>query len=144
MGRELPNPELLKDQLLSNLESPYWQEIANRCLSCTSCTQGCPTCFCWDIFDRTLLPGDTVIRERIGDSCFNPDYSYVFGGNTRGSTRSRYRQWLTHKFATWYDQFGTSGCVGCGRCITWCPAGIDHIHEISVIRGEGVQEGELP
>ena len=81
-----------------------------------------------------MLPGDTVIRERQWDSCFNPDYSYVAHGNTRPSTRSRYRQWLTHKFASWYEQFGTSGCTGCGRCITWCPAGIDHIEEIEKIR----------
>jgi len=140
MGRELSNPELLQEQLLNSLDDPHWDDVADRCMSCSSCTQVCPTCFCWDTYDNTLLPGDTVIRERIWDSCFNPDYSYVFGGNTRPSTRSRYRQWLTHKFASWYDQFGVSGCVGCGRCITWCPAGIDHVEEIAAIRGDEIIE----
>jgi sulfhydrogenase subunit beta (sulfur reductase) len=142
MRRELPNPEALASQLLDNLDHTQWDVIAKRCLSCTSCTQVCPTCFCWDTFDSTLLPGDTIVRERVWDSCFNPDYSYVFGGNTRPNTRARYRQWLTHKFASWYDQFGVSGCVGCGRCITWCPAGIDHVSEIATIRGADIREGE--
>ncbi len=142
MGRELPDPERLKEQLLGNLDHPRWDDVSKRCMSCTSCTQVCPTCFCWNTYDTTLLPGDTIIRNREWDSCFNPDYSYVFGGNTRPNTRSRYRQWLTHKWASWYDQYGTSGCVGCGRCITWCPAGIDHVEEITAIRGGIISEGE--
>jgi sulfhydrogenase subunit beta (sulfur reductase) len=134
MGRELPEPEKLQAQLLANLEHPEWKDVASRCLSCASCTQVCPTCFCWNSIDQTLLPGDTIVREREWDSCFNPDYSYVAHGNTHPNTHARYRQWLTHKFASWYEQFGTSGCTGCGRCITWCPAGIDHIEEIEKIR----------
>jgi ferredoxin len=134
MGKELVDPESLQEQLLGNLDHPQWDQVAGRCLSCGSCTQVCPTCFCWDTFDNTLLPGDIISRERVWDSCFNPDYSYVFGGNTRPNTKARYRQWITHKFASWYAQFGTAGCVGCGRCITWCPAEIDHVDEINAIR----------
>jgi formate hydrogenlyase subunit 6/NADH:ubiquinone oxidoreductase subunit I len=130
----LPEPEKLETELLENLDHPQWDDVANRCLSCSSCTQVCPTCFCWDTVDQTLLPGDKVIRERSWDSCFNPDYSYVAHGNTRPNTRARYRQWLTHKFASWYEQNGSSGCVGCGRCITWCPAEINHLDEIAAIR----------
>jgi sulfhydrogenase subunit beta (sulfur reductase) len=130
----LPDPEKLQTELLENLEHPQWDDVASRCLSCASCTQVCPTCFCWDSVDKTLLPGDTVIRERSWDSCFNPDYSYVAHGNTRANTRARYRQWLTHKFASWYEQNGSAGCVGCGRCITWCPAEINHLNEIAAIR----------
>lgn len=140
MGLKLSNPENLRSQLLENLDHPHWDDVAKRCMSCSSCTQVCPTCFCWDTFDTTILPGDLVVRERVWDSCFNPDYSYVFGGNTRPSTRNRYRQWLTHKFASWYDQFGVSGCVGCGRCITWCPAEINHLEEIAAIRDAGLSE----
>jgi formate hydrogenlyase subunit 6/NADH:ubiquinone oxidoreductase subunit I len=130
----LPQPEKLADELLSNLEHPQWDDVAGRCLSCGSCTLVCPTCFCWDATDVTKLPGDTIIRERSWDSCFNPDYTYVAHGNTRPNTRARYRQWLTHKFASWYEQYGSSGCVGCGRCITWCPAEINHLEEIAAIR----------
>jgi ferredoxin len=132
--RQLHNPMDLKNQLLSSLEHPEWRAVAERCLSCASCTQVCPTCFCWEQQDQTLLPSDTVVRVRLWDSCFNPNFSYVAHGNTRPNTRARYRQWLTHKFASWYSQFESAGCTGCGRCITWCPAAIDHIEEIGKIR----------
>jgi ferredoxin len=136
MGRSLPHPEELPDLLLNNLEARQWDDVARRCMSCTSCTQVCPTCFCWDTRDSADLTSQTARRERLWDSCFNPDYSYIVGGNSRPNTRSRYRQWLTHKFGSWYRQFGTSGCVGCGRCITWCPAKIDVTVELQAIREE--------
>jgi sulfhydrogenase subunit beta (sulfur reductase) len=136
MGRSLPQPETLPDLLLNNLDAHQWEDVANRCMSCASCTQVCPTCFCWDTLDTADLPGNRAKRDRVWDSCFNPDYSYIVGGNTRPNTRSRYRQWLTHKFGSWYAQFGTSGCVGCGRCITWCPAKIDVTTELSALRQE--------
>ncbi len=136
MGRSLPHPEELPDLLLNNLDARQWDDVARRCMSCASCTQVCPTCFCWDTRDSANLTGQTARRDRLWDSCFNPDYSYIVGGSTRPSTRSRYRQWLTHKFGSWYGQFGTSGCVGCGRCITWCPAKIDVTAELSAIREE--------
>jgi len=118
------------------LESNRWSEVAKRCLSCANCTQVCPTCFCWDVTDQMDLLGKSTRRERIWDSCFNPNYSYVVGGNTRPNIRSRYRQWLTHKLGTWSKQFGVQGCVGCGRCISWCPAGIDLTEEVAAIRAE--------
>ena len=139
MGRSLPNPQELPEFLLSNLEHPHWDEVAKRCLSCTNCTQVCPTCFCWDAQDHPNLSGEVSRRERTWDSCFNPDYSYIVGGNTRTNTRARYRQWLTHKLASWQHQFGVLGCVGCGRCITWCPAGIDITAEIAALRMERVE-----
>lgn len=136
MGRTLPDCEDLPELLLNNLEHPQWDDVAKRCLGCTNCTQACPTCFCWDAADQPNLSGDVTQRVRAWDSCFNPDYSYVAGGNTRPNTRSRYRQWLTHKVAGWKQQFGLLGCVGCGRCITWCPAAIDLTAEIAAIRKE--------
>lgn len=136
MGRSLPAPQDLPDLLLNNLDAQQWDDVARRCMSCSSCTQVCPTCFCWDARDSADLTGQTARRERVWDSCFNQDYSYIVGGNSRPNTRSRYRQWLTHKFGSWYAQFGTSGCVGCGRCITWCPAKIDVTAEIRAIREE--------
>ncbi len=136
MGRSLPHPEALPELLLNHLDAHQWDDVAQRCMSCSSCTQVCPTCFCWDARDFSDLAGQSARRERVWDSCFNQDYTYVVGGNTRPNTRSRYRQWLTHKFGAWYAQFGSSGCVGCGRCITWCPARIDVTAEISAIREE--------
>jgi formate hydrogenlyase subunit 6/NADH:ubiquinone oxidoreductase subunit I len=124
----------IRDLLLNNLEHPRWSEVATRCLSCTNCTMVCPTCFCSSVKEVSDLRNEHVERQREWDSCFNFDFSYMNGGVVRDETRSRYRQWLTHKLASWHDQFGTSGCVGCGRCITWCPVGIDLTEEVAAIR----------
>lgn len=125
----------IRDLLLSNLNHIRWDEVATRCLSCTNCTMVCPTCFCSSVGEVSDLQGDHVERQRQWDSCFNLDFSFMNGGVVRNNTRARYRQWLTHKLASWIDQFGTSGCVGCGRCITWCPVGIDLTEEVAAIRG---------
>ncbi|MEO8585628.1 MAG: 4Fe-4S dicluster domain-containing protein [Acidobacteriota bacterium] len=126
--------EGLREALAASLESPRWEEIAKRCLSCANCTMVCPTCFCTTVEDTTDLTGDHAERWRRWDSCFTMDFSYIHGGSIRRSAASRYRQWLTHKLSTWWDQFGTSGCVGCGRCITWCPVGIDLTEEAAALR----------
>ncbi len=126
--------EGLRDLLLQNLDHPRWDEVATRCLSCTNCTMVCPTCFCSSVSEVSDLTGDHVERHRQWDSCFNIDFSYMNGGVVRNGIRSRYRQWLTHKLASWHDQFDTSGCVGCGRCITWCPVEIDLTEEVAAIR----------
>jgi ferredoxin len=133
MGRALDAGEV-RELLLRNLEHPRWDEVASRCLTCGNCTMVCPTCFCTSVEDESDLAGATATRTRRWDSCFTLDFSYLHGGSVRMSARSRYRQWLTHKLATWVDQFGTSGCVGCGRCITWCPVGIDITEEVAAIR----------
>lgn len=124
----------IKELLYANQEHPHWDEVATRCLSCTNCTMVCPTCFCSTVDDVTDLSGDTAERSRRWDSCFNGEHSYLHGGSVRGTTKARYRQWLTHKLASWIDQFDTSGCVGCGRCITWCPPGIDLTAEVEALR----------
>lgn len=123
----------LAELLARNLDHPRWEDVAHRCLSCGNCTSVCPTCFCVDIQDTTDIAG-TVQREQSWASCFDLEHSYLHGGPVRASVSSRYRQWATHKLSTWWDQFGTSGCVGCGRCITWCPARIDITEEVSSIR----------
>jgi ferredoxin len=133
MGRHMQIGDI-HELLLGNLEHPRWDEVAARCLTCGNCTMVCPTCFCTSVEDASDLHGG-VERVRRWDSCFTMDFSYVHGGSVRASGKSRYRQWMTHKLATWYDQFGTSGCVGCGRCITWCPVGIDITEEVRAIRG---------
>jgi ferredoxin len=136
MGRTLDTTNI-HDLLMMNLEHPRWADVANRCLSCGNCTMVCPTCFCATVEDVTDLAGEQAERVRRWDSCFTGDFSYIYGGSIRTSTKSRYRQWMTHKLATWIDQFGVSGCVGCGRCITWCPVGIDITEEVRAIRDSG-------
>lgn len=137
MTRQLDTTNI-RNLLFENLDHPRWSDVGNRCLSCTNCTMVCPTCFCHSVTDVSDLTGEHVDRVRQWDSCFNSEFSYMNGGLVRGDTRSRYRQWLTHKLAAWIDQFDTSGCVGCGRCITWCPVGIDLTEEVAAIR-EDVQ-----
>lgn len=129
----------IKEMLYANAEHPRWEDVAKRCLSCANCTLVCPTCFCANIDDYTDLTGETATRVRRWDSCFTLDHSYIHGGSIRSSVRARYRQWLTHKLAAWHDQFGSSGCVGCGRCITWCPSGIDITEEVAAIRSGSVK-----
>lgn len=124
----------IRDLLMNNLNHSRWDEVAARCLSCTNCTMVCPTCFCASVHEVADLQGERVERNRVWDSCFNFDFSYLNGGVIRDQIRSRYRQWLTHKLASWIDQFGVSGCVGCGRCITWCPVAIDLTEEVAAIR----------
>jgi ferredoxin len=124
-------PSLLYD----NMEHTRWDDVASRCLSCTNCTMVCPTCFCHSIEEVPDLDAQRSGRIRVWESCFNPAHAHMAGGNARPDIRSRYRQWLTHKLASWIDQFGVSGCVGCGRCITWCPVGIDLTEEVAAICG---------
>jgi ferredoxin len=133
MGRTM-DAAGVRELLLDNLDHPRWAEVAARCLTCGNCTMVCPTCFCTSTEDSSDLSGAETARTRRWDSCFTMDFSYIHGGSVRASTRSRYRQWMTHKLATWHDQFGSSGCVGCGRCITWCPVGIDITEEVRAMR----------
>ena len=133
MGRTMPT-EGLPELLRGNLAHPRWEDVARRCLSCTNCTMVCPTCFCSSHEEVPDLDGRTVERWRHWDSCFNLAFTELHGQSVRKSGLSRYRQWLTHKLGTWHEQFGTSGCVGCGRCITWCPVGIDLTAEVAAIR----------
>lgn len=133
MGRRLDATDI-KEVLARNYDNPRWEIVADRCLSCANCTMVCPTCFCSTVEDTTDLTGDHAERWQSWDSCFTADFSYIHSGVVRPSTKSRYRQWMTHKLSTWVDQFGTSGCVGCGRCIAWCPVGIDITEEAKAIR----------
>ena len=141
MGRELDTIGI-KELLYGNWENPRWHDVANRCLTCGNCTLVCPTCFCHSVEDSADLADTQSERTRQWDSCFTLEHSYVHGGSVRRSGSSRYRQWLTHKLASWIDQFGTSGCVGCGRCITWCPVAIDITEEVAAIRATDMRNGE--
>ncbi|BBX73052.1 4Fe-4S dicluster domain-containing protein [Mycobacterium shinjukuense] len=137
MGRRMPRADL-RDLLIRSRESPQWDEVASRCLTCGNCTMVCPTCFCTSTEDVSDLTGEHAERWRQWASCFEFDFTYIHGaGSVRRSGASRYRHWLTHKLGTWHDQFGMSGCVGCGRCIAWCPTGIDITEEMNKMAGDG-------
>lgn len=132
----LNNSRALRDVLFNHLDHPRWEAVAERCLSCGNCTSVCPTCFCHSETDKPSLDMSHCEHEKQWDSCFTEGHSYVSGKVLRGDTQKRYRQWLTHKVGSWFDQFDSSGCVGCGRCISWCPVGIDMTEELAAISGE--------
>ncbi len=132
----LDNKQGLRDLLFNNLGHPRWEEVAERCLSCGNCTSVCPTCFCHSEVDKPQLDNSESLHSREWDSCFTAGHSEMGGKPLRDDTKKRYRQWLTHKVGSWFDQFDVSGCVGCGRCVTWCPVGIDITEELAAISGE--------
>ena len=135
MGRVLDLSDI-QSLLYEAAEHPHWERAAKRCLACGNCTMVCPTCFCTTVEDTTNIAGNLAERRRRWDSCFSLDFSYIHGGSVRSSTKARYRHRVTHKFATWIEQFGTPGCVGCGRCITWCPVGLDITEQIRAVKRE--------
>jgi ferredoxin len=135
MGRQMETGDL-RELMADSHQAARWDDVAARCLTCGNCTMACPTCFCTTVEDTTDLTGEHAERWERWDSCFDLDFSYLHGGSVRLSAKSRYRQWLTHKLGTWHDQFGSSGCVGCGRCIVWCPVGIDITEEVKALRAE--------
>jgi ferredoxin len=135
MGRQMDTGGL-RELMAGSHGAARWDDVAARCLTCGNCTMACPTCFCTSVEDSTDLTGEHAERWERWDSCFDLDFSYLHGGSVRTSAKSRYRQWLTHKLGTWHDQFGSSGCVGCGRCIVWCPVGIDLTEEVKALRTE--------
>ncbi len=132
--RRLPDGAL-HDVLRARLEHPHWSEVATRCLACGNCTAVCPTCFCHEELDTSAADGASCVHARQWDSCFGESHGHLHGFNVRPDIRSRYRQWLTHKLAGWHEQFGRSGCTGCGRCIAWCPVGIDLTEEVAALAG---------
>jgi ferredoxin len=139
--------EGLKEFFYNNHENPHWDMVTDRCLTCGNCAITCPTCFCHNYQDSLDVTGQVAERRRHWEVCFSVDHSYIHGGAIRQSPRSRYRQWLTHKLGTWVDQFGCLGCIGCGRCITWCPVGIDLTQEVrslkaATIKPETTESGE--
>jgi ferredoxin len=151
MGRSMPQTGL-RELMAASHDAARWEDVASRCLTCGNCTMACPTCFCTSVEDVTDLSGDHAERWQHWSSCFDLDFSYLHGGEVRTSASSRYRQWLTHKLGTWHDQFGSSGCVGCGRCIVWCPVGIDITEEVAALQAEALagpagtigEQGEAP
>ena len=134
--RRLPH-DSLPERLQNAHDHARWDEVAKRCLACANCTMVCPTCFCHGVEETPSLNYQHTTHTRVWDSCFTPDHGYIHGKNFRPTTKDRYRMWLMHKLGTWVEQFGTSGCVGCGRCITWCPVGIDLTEEISALTKDG-------
>ncbi len=133
--RHLPVGDI-QNSLKNRQEHSHWDDIGQRCLACGNCTAVCPSCFCHSEHDQSALGSQTVSHLRQWDSCFNQNHSYIHGIVIRAESKTRYRQWMTHKFSSWIEQYGRAGCTGCGRCISWCPVGIDITRELAVLCGD--------
>ena len=117
--------DVLSKQILEIYESPIWEDLAFACVNCSTCTFVCPTCWCFDIQDETARTKGT--RFKLWDSCMSDLYSaHASGHNPREKGWHRFRNRFMHKLKYFPDKYGRGVmCVGCGRCIRSCPAGID-------------------
>ncbi|MGD2142982.1 MAG: 4Fe-4S dicluster domain-containing protein [Anaerolineae bacterium] len=124
-----PVPVTPPDEWRPQFKDGMWRRHGERCLSCRICTYVCPTCRCFDVADRVVEvhPGVTrVERIRVWDACTSTNYRRVAGGhNPRAAKTDRLRNRFFCKFCYYPEDFGPTGCVGCGRCIVSCPVGID-------------------
>ncbi len=101
-----------------------WEKIGQTCIGCGVCTFLCPTCHCFDIVDEPVL--DRGSRWKIWDACQFADFTLEASGhNPRDRQYKRYRNRVFCKFKYYIDFYQMTGCVGCGRCIRYCPVGID-------------------
>ena len=117
----------MPDIIELSYKSEIWDYFANKSLSCGQCSMVCPTCNCYNVIDILDLSTETSgRRERVWDSCMFVDYSLVAGGhNFRGDRADRLKLWYTHKLKAFAHEYGSPGCVGCGRCVDTCPVDIN-------------------
>lgn len=139
LPRRLEDPGSLPQKLRSMFDSPFWDEEAMGCLRCGICTYLCPTCHCFDINDETESASPLRgMRVRIWDNCQFPDFTmHSSGHNPRPDKASRLRQRMLHKFQYFVELYNAFQCVGCGRCISLCPVGIDIIEVLDKVRAHG-------
>jgi len=126
-------PEIIEMEYASEV----WQELGRRCLSCGHCSMVCPTCYCYDVRDEVALGTRRGVRYRTWDSCLFKTHAAVAGGeNFREHRANRIKFHFYHKQRGFVAEYGRPGCVGCGRCVVNCPAGImDIVGVIEKIRG---------
>ncbi|RLB29245.1 MAG: 4Fe-4S ferredoxin [Deltaproteobacteria bacterium] len=135
ISSHVPTDKLKDKDLLNLFDAPFWDEVAFACINCGTCTFLCPTCWCFDIQDEVSKnQGD---RIRNWDSCMFPLFTlHASGHNPRSEKVQRARQRFMHKLKYYVDKYGNGvACVGCGRCVNYCPVNID-IREVFKLMNE--------
>lgn len=123
------------ERTMELFDSPLWEEMYQPCLACGTCTFVCPTCQCYDIKDFNT--GSGVQRYRCWDSCMYSDFTMMAHGNMRTSQMQRFRQRFMHKLVYYpANNDGMFSCVGCGRCVSKCPASLNIVKVIKKLGGE--------
>mgnify|MGYP006295720965 CR=1 FL=1 len=130
--REIPEQQI--EKFKKAFEDPIWEEEVKRCFSCAGCTTTCPTCGCFDVKDDPNLDLETGKRMRLDASCQLKNYTGVAGGHVfREDRAKRFKHRYYHKFKYFPEQYDKYMCIGCGRCISNCPAGIDLVEIMNKI-----------
>jgi len=129
--------DIENSMLKSMSDVDLWKKLSEKCVGCANCNLVCPTCFCTEFLDDLKLD-NSASRVRFWVGCLSYVYGLVAGTHFRPELYMRYRHFVLHKFLFYRKQIGLVGCVGCGRCITWCPVGIDLRKTVSeVVRRHG-------
>lgn len=116
----------LAERIKTKFWSRFWDERTSKCVLCGACNLVCPTCYCFTVVDETDFTGEKGKRVRVWDPCHFKGFALIAGGlNFRGDRISRIKLRIYHKLCYSVEQRGTYDCVGCGRCIEYCPAHID-------------------
>lgn len=107
-----------------HLNSDIWKDLSKTCVECGICTQICPTCHCFLLYDQPA--GEQYERIKVWDSCFFAGYSRMAGGLTpRLRLEDRFKNRFYHKFDSFVTNFNMEACTGCGRCVEGCMGNID-------------------
>ncbi|MEW6070064.1 MAG: 4Fe-4S dicluster domain-containing protein [Candidatus Thermoplasmatota archaeon] len=116
----------ITEKLKAIYESAFWDSIGEKCIACGICAYLCPTCHCFDINDEVSITRAKGARIRTWDYCTHQLYTLQASGfNPRPTQKYRVRNRVYHKFKYFQDNFNSTGCVGCGRCVEYCPVNID-------------------
>lgn len=122
---------------------PFWDQLGDRCLSCSACASVCPTCYCFDIRDVLRDDSNEGVRQRTWDACTSPDFALVAGGhNFRPTGRERVRHRMYHKLNGFMVNHDRMLCTGCGRCVVACKADINPIEVLRFFDRKGAEDGE--
>lgn len=123
---------LLMEKVEKSAGKRIWEELGKKCIACGKCSIACPTCYCFDLEDKS--DNNSPARERHWGNCFYNDFSKVAGGHKELDTvGKKIFFWYVHKFVRVPFGYRVPGCVSCGRCTKVCPVGIDIAKNIATL-----------